>query len=120
VLHEQCVLRAPGKAHPVSLPFKHPDCPEKQGAEKSRVRGKYVSVELVREIEDGKRAEWRMATSSDAGGSIPRFVTNSALPKSIAEDVPSFLRWMMKRYPSDEQTADNTAANAAINNPAPP
>lgn len=88
----------------VSLPFKHPDCPEKQGAEKSRVRGKYVSVELVREVEDGKRVEWRMATSSDAGGNIPRFVTNSALPKSIAEDVPSFLRWMMRRYDGvDEQ-----------------
>lgn len=38
------------------------------GEEKSRVRGKYVSVERVREIDDGKQVEWRMATSSDAGG----------------------------------------------------
>ncbi|BEJ17557.1 hypothetical protein CspHIS471_0609580 [Cutaneotrichosporon sp. HIS471] len=97
----------------ISLPFKHPDCPEKQGPEKARVRGKYVSVERVRETEDGKRTEWRMATSSDAGGSIPRFVTNSALPKNIAEDVPSFLRWMMKRYTADEE-AENKA-NATIN-----
>ncbi|KLT43118.1 hypothetical protein CC85DRAFT_259215 [Cutaneotrichosporon oleaginosum] len=81
----------------ISLPFAHPECPEKRGPEKARVRGKYVSVERVRELDEG-RTEWRMATSSDAGGSIPRFVTNSALPKSIAEDVPSFLRWMMKRY----------------------
>ncbi|GMK57512.1 hypothetical protein CspeluHIS016_0403460 [Cutaneotrichosporon spelunceum] len=86
----------------ISLPFTHPDCPEKVGAEKSRVRGRYVSVELVREGAEGARVEWRMATSSDAGGNIPRFVTNAALPKNIAEDVHSFLRWMMRRYTDDE------------------
>jgi hypothetical protein len=46
----------------------HPDCPEKTGGEKSRVRGKYVSVERVREMEGGTQVEWKMATSSDAGG----------------------------------------------------
>ena len=65
------------------------------------MRGKYVSVELVTELEDGS-VDWRMATSSDAGGSIPRFITNSTLPKSIAEDVPSFLSWMWKRFPVQE------------------
>jgi hypothetical protein len=40
----------------------------KQGKEKSRVRGKYVSVERIQEMEGGKSVEWRMATSSDAGG----------------------------------------------------
>ncbi|OCF62179.1 hypothetical protein L486_01846 [Kwoniella mangroviensis CBS 10435] len=82
----------------ISLPFEHPDCPPKLNNEKSRVRGKYVSVERVREIEGGKEVEWRMATSSDAGGNIPRFVTNGSLPNSIAEDVPSFLGWMVKRF----------------------
>lgn len=70
--------------------------------------------------------DWRMATSSDAGGqlfirktmftigdhtrtrrekrltvtgNIPRFVTNSSLPSSIAEDVPSFLAWIEKKFP---------------------
>ncbi|KAK8849628.1 hypothetical protein IAR55_004963 [Kwoniella newhampshirensis] len=83
----------------ISIPFIHPDCPEKKGGEKSRVRGKYVSVERVRELESGDGVEWRMATSSDAGGNIPRFVTNSSLPSSIAEDVPSFLKWMVGRFP---------------------
>ncbi|WRT69650.1 uncharacterized protein IL334_006640 [Kwoniella shivajii] len=83
----------------ISLPFEHPDCPPKQGNEKSRVRGKYVSVERVKEIEQGNEVEWRMATSSDAGGNIPRFVTNGSLPNSIAEDVPSFLGWLEKRFP---------------------
>jgi hypothetical protein len=75
----------------------HPDCPEKTGDEKSRVRGKYVSVELVQERPDGS-VEWRMGTSSDAGGSIPRFVTNATLPRSVAEDVPSFVRWLYRRF----------------------
>lgn len=75
--------------------------PEKQGSEKSRVRGRYVSVELVRETDGGRAVEWRMATSSDAGGNIPRFVTNGSLSKSIAEDVPSFLKWAAKRWPPD-------------------
>lgn len=84
----------------VSIPFSHPGCVEKTGDEKARVRGKYVSVELVTE-KGGAEVEWRMATSSDAGGNIPRFVTNSSLPRSIAEDVPSFLTWMWKRFPVD-------------------
>ncbi|OCF43861.1 hypothetical protein I317_02304 [Kwoniella heveanensis CBS 569] len=83
----------------ISIPFDHPGCKEKTGDEKSRVRGKYVSVERVRELNGGDVVEWRMATSSDAGGNIPRFVTNGSLPNSIAEDVPSFLGWMVKRFP---------------------
>lgn len=76
----------------VSLPFDHPDCKPKQGEEKSRVRARYVSVEQVRGV--GDKVEWVMATSSDAGGNIPRFITNSSLPGQIAADVPSFLKWV--------------------------
>lgn len=75
--------------------------PEKQHDEAHRVRGKYVSVERVKELNDGAAVEWRTATSSDAGGNIPRFVTNASLPKSLAEDVPSFLRWAVKRWPPE-------------------
>lgn len=83
----------------VSIPFNHSACPEKQGGEKSRVRGKYVSVELVSECDEGARVSWRMATSSDAGGNIPRFVTNASMPSKVSEDVPSFIGWMVKRFP---------------------
>jgi hypothetical protein len=72
----------------------------------------------VSEVEEGSKVEWRMATSSDAGGeafryssshagNIPRFMTNSSLPSSISEDVPSFLKWMVKRFP--ESTEVETA-----------
>ncbi|KAL1408245.1 hypothetical protein Q8F55_005051 [Vanrija albida] len=96
----------------ISIPFSHPDCVEKQGAEKSRVRGKYVSVELVREQDGGAQVEWRMATSSDAGGNIPRFVTNASLPSKIAEDVPSFLGWMTRRFPEGGEVDSHPVAAA--------
>ena len=32
------------------------------------MRGKYVSVERIKEVDGGNAVEWRMATSSDAGG----------------------------------------------------
>ncbi|WWC65782.1 uncharacterized protein I303_108404 [Kwoniella dejecticola CBS 10117] len=94
----------------ISIPFEHPDCPPKANNEKSRVRGKYVSVERVREVNGGAEVEWRMATSSDAGGNIPRFVTNGSLPNSIAEDVPSFLGWMQKRFPVGGEVTSKTVS----------
>ncbi|KAI9632257.1 uncharacterized protein MKK02DRAFT_20263 [Dioszegia hungarica] len=81
----------------ISIPFHHPDCVPKEGKEKSRVRGKYVSVERIQETEGGRSVEWRMATSSDAGGDIPQILTRVSLPSSIAEDVPCFLEWLAKR-----------------------
>ena len=101
--HEQYVIRV-DKLKAVSIPFLHPNCPEKQGSEKSRVRGKYVSVERVIEL-DGGAVQWRMATSSDAGGNIPRFVTNASLPNSIAEDVPSFLKYIAVKFPDEPSSA---------------
>lgn len=35
------------------------------------MRGKYVSVERVSEAANGAEVDWRMATSSDAGGKSP-------------------------------------------------
>ncbi|KAK4050075.1 hypothetical protein OIV83_003645 [Microbotryomycetes sp. JL201] len=58
-------------------------------------RAKYVSVEHVCE-QDGEIV-WTMATSSDAGGLVPRFVSELAMPSKIAEDVPSFLSWIKSR-----------------------
>lgn len=52
----------------ISIPFDHPSAPINLGAEQSRVRGRYVSVEYVKEVEGGSKVEWLMATSSCAGG----------------------------------------------------
>lgn len=48
------------------------------------VRGRYVSVERILELENGN-VEWRMATSSSPGGSIPTFIAESTMSSQIAK-----------------------------------
>ncbi len=45
----------------------------------------------------------RYRTLITSTGNIPRFVTNNSLASSISEDVPSFLKWMVKRFPEGGQ-----------------
>jgi hypothetical protein len=51
--------------------------------EGSGVKGHYVSVEQLIELGGGK-TEWRMATSSHAGGNIPRFISERAIAETIS------------------------------------
>ena len=51
--------------------------------EEKGVKGRYVSVERVMELENGN-TEWRMAVSSTPGGSIPTYFVESTMPKTIA------------------------------------
>jgi len=60
--------------------------------EEKGTKGRYVSVERLLELENGK-VEWRMATSSSPGGNIPQFVAESSMPGQISADVPHFLKW---------------------------
>ncbi|KAF8969642.1 hypothetical protein BDZ97DRAFT_211179 [Flammula alnicola] len=60
--------------------------------EEKGTKGRYVSVERVLELENGN-TEWRMATSSTPGGSIPGFIVESTMAKKIASDVPQFIKW---------------------------
>ncbi|GLB34651.1 putative protein of unknown function (DUF3074) [Lyophyllum shimeji] len=57
------------------------------------VRGRYVSVETLTELENGN-TEWRMATSSTPGGSIPSFIVESTMASKVAQDVPHFMHWL--------------------------
>jgi hypothetical protein len=63
--------------------------------EEKGTKGRYVSVERVLELEDGN-TEWRMATSSTPGGSIPNFIVESTMAKKISADVPQFIEWFHK------------------------
>ncbi|KAI0136540.1 hypothetical protein BJ170DRAFT_602113 [Xylariales sp. AK1849] len=67
----------------------------KLAREKGAQVGVYVSVERVRKLEDGK-IEWLMATASDAGGVLPMWVQNMAMPGVVWKDVPLFLGWLAK------------------------
>ena len=91
--------------------------------EERGVKGRYVSVERIKEIEEG-RVEWRMATSSTPGGNIPTFIAEASIAKSIAQvtfcfpanhfynvlmprlcqDVPHFLKWLHALPPVPEPT----------------
>jgi Protein of unknown function (DUF3074) len=51
--------------------------------EEKGVKGRYVAVEKLVELDNGN-VEWTMATSSTPAGHIPTFVTEASLPGQIA------------------------------------
>ncbi|KAJ2904610.1 hypothetical protein MKZ38_007589 [Zalerion maritima] len=108
----------------VSKPCNHPECPPRPGF----IRGQYESVELIREIplnqppaparrrarsstdlradtggqdaeEIGTAIEWLMATRSDPGGSVPRFMVEKGTPSGIVTDAIRFLKWATVKEP---------------------
>ncbi|GAA5852383.1 hypothetical protein JCM9279_001182 [Rhodotorula babjevae] len=78
----------------VSLPATH-DAAREEDEKEGAVRARYVSVEHVEEDDEGG-VVWTMAVASDAGGAIPRWITERAMPAKVAEDVPSFVEWVTK------------------------
>ncbi|KAK8027337.1 hypothetical protein PG991_004393 [Apiospora marii] len=133
----------------VSIPV--PDFGTNEASQLAREKGAqvaaYVSVERLRVMEardddqqpSGKagKIEWLMATASDAGGVLPSWVQNMAMPGIIWKDVPLFLKWIAgERLEKDvakvgplgtastaetpQKTASDTAAAAAAAPPPPP
>ncbi|KAJ8519475.1 hypothetical protein ONZ45_g3554 [Pleurotus djamor] len=86
----------------VSIPIdlSSPGDEEYAKLETKGVKGKYVSVERIRELENGN-TEWIMATSSTPGGSIPSFIVESTMASTISQDVPHLLKWL-KSLPNEE------------------
>ncbi|KIJ69332.1 hypothetical protein HYDPIDRAFT_80133, partial [Hydnomerulius pinastri MD-312] len=76
----------------VSIPIDLSGDAELAKIEEKGTKGRYSAVERLLEMEDGK-VEWRMATSSTPGGSIPSFVSEGSMPGQISADVPHFLHW---------------------------
>lgn len=91
----------------VSIPV--PDFGTSEKSRLARERGaqvaRYVSVERVRQLPDGQ-VEWLMATASDAGGVLPQFVQNLAMPGIVWKDVPLFLSWIAKARQSRDIARD--------------
>lgn len=92
----------------VSIPVDLTEDQDLAKFEEKGVKGRYVSVERILELEDGS-IEWRMATSSTPGGSIPSFFVEKSMDGKIAEvsnpdyrwtaadsrqDVPHFMKWL--------------------------
>ena len=68
----------------VSLPVDLTKDEDLASLEEHGVKGRYVSAEHVKEL-GGDRVEWRMATSSTPGGSIPSFIAEASIAGSIAK-----------------------------------
>jgi hypothetical protein len=82
---------------------------------KRTIFANYASIERVELVQAGKATdqpsteqsqsqsliEWTMATTSDAGGSIPQWVQRSwalgGVPKAVVADVGLFIGWTMRR-----------------------
>lgn len=58
--------------------------------------GKYHSIERLSWGNQDGGVEWMMATTSDPGGYIPKWITKLSVPGAIAKDVPSVLNYIMK------------------------
>ncbi|KAH9945886.1 uncharacterized protein BXZ73DRAFT_37246 [Epithele typhae] len=95
----------------VSIPVDVTGEEEFAKVEEKGVKGRYVSVECLQELDNGK-VEWRMATSSTPGGNIPQFVADSSMASTISHDVTHFLAWLHKNRPSEPATTTATAEAA--------
>ncbi|KAA1471219.1 hypothetical protein DENSPDRAFT_837163 [Dentipellis sp. KUC8613] len=92
----------------VSIPVDVSEDPEMAKQEfHHATRGRYCSVERIKEMGDGK-VEWRMATSSTPGGHIPTFLVESTMASTISADVTHFLHW----YHTVRPKADVAPSNA--------
>ena len=57
------------------------------------VEGRYVSIEQLKELENGS-TQWLMVTAGSAGGMIPGFLVEASMDSKIAE-VGQFLIWFV-------------------------
>ena len=58
--------------------------------EEKGVKGHYAGVERILEL-PGDKVEWRMATTSSAGGLIPQFLTDFVLAETVSKVILSIL-----------------------------
>lgn len=56
--------------------------------------GYYISVEFLKYDIQKSSLTWKMATCSDAGGNLPKFLQKLGIDKAISDDVPSFLKYI--------------------------
>jgi Protein of unknown function (DUF3074) len=62
--------------------------------DRSLVVARYTAIERIRVLPGSGDVEWIMATVSDAGGVLPHWMQNLAVPSAIAKDVELFLAWI--------------------------
>ncbi|KAK9456855.1 hypothetical protein V1511DRAFT_515505 [Dipodascopsis uninucleata] len=68
---------------------------------KSAVRARYVAIEQIKEMPNGK-FQWIAAQVSDAGGILPRWIQDLSIERVIATDVGHYLTWAEKNFNSEQ------------------
>ncbi|KIN04780.1 hypothetical protein OIDMADRAFT_192146 [Oidiodendron maius Zn] len=91
--------------------------------DKTLVVARYTAIERIRVLPGTGEVEWIMATVSDAGGVLPHWMQNLAVPSAIAKDVELFLAWIpsqrkeissnaVDQPPSSELVKEESSADA--------
>jgi hypothetical protein len=94
--------------------------------DKSLVMAAYTSIERIRILPTNGDVEWIMATASDAGGVLPQWMQNLAVPSAVAKDVEMFLSWIatqrntVKSSPTSKSTSSDKNLPDTPSNIVPP
>lgn len=80
----------------ISLPATHP-------VSSHVTRAVYCAIEVVTYKEEENHVEWIMAQTSDARGSIPRWIQDRSVTATVASDVPSFITWANSQIKNRKQ-----------------
>lgn len=88
----------------ISLPAVHAVSP-------AVTRAVYCAIEVVTYKEEEGHVEWVMAQTSDARGSIPRWIQDKSVTASVASDVPCFIAWASKQVEAARQSDANTTSD---------
>ncbi|SCU97341.1 LAFA_0G11012g1_1 [Lachancea sp. 'fantastica'] len=63
----------------------------------------YVSVESLDYNYDTQKLVWKMATTSDAGGNVPKWIQNAMIAKTVVKDVSFMFEWLGNGHDSDNK-----------------
>lgn len=85
-----CKSRTESLSYIISLAI-DPNCFQIENSQ--MVNARYTSVEKIFYDNSTDDLEWKMATCSNPGGSIPGWLSKLSINTAIAKDVPSFLNW---------------------------
>ncbi|PMD40042.1 hypothetical protein L207DRAFT_428588 [Hyaloscypha variabilis F] len=92
--------------------------------DKALVMAAYTSIERIRVLPSNGDVEWIMATASDAGGVLPQWMQNLAVPGAIAKDVELFLSWIPSQrgqsQPAPSSKSKGLDPTSVSSNGAPP
>ncbi|KAL3423988.1 hypothetical protein PVAG01_05735 [Phlyctema vagabunda] len=80
--------------------------------DKSLVVAAYASIERIREIPSNGDIEWIMATASNAGGILPQWIQNLAVPAAVAKDVEMFMSWIPSQRLTIVKSEDTETSGA--------